>query len=224
MSDVSQYGRTVVVGRNSKVWNALSTSPHFDDITVCEIGHAQLEQFVFQPGDRVWIFAYSRSHAENLALFKKLSGHSSIDVAYISSASTNVTNITGCYTYPTAKLQAEDDVKRLCSARVVTIGLFYSALEELPGGRTAATSLNELAMFMKFGNIKDKTVVNLFRMIDRPFRSEAERLVYNFYGKLMSAVGRFPCLLRPVDFLLRILNMRWYGYLYLSNRLWSSMI
>lgn len=224
MSDVSHYARTVVVGRNSKVWNALSTSPHFGDIKVCAIGHSQLEQFVFQPGDRVWIFAYSRSHAENVALFKMLSGHSSIDIAYISSASTNVTNITRCYTYPTAKLQAEEDVKRLCSARVVTIGLFYSALEELPGGRTAATSLNELAKFMKFGDMQDKTDVNLFRMVDRPFRSKAERLVYNFYGKLMSAAGRFPCLLRPVDFLLRMLNIRWYGYLYLSNRLWSTMI
>ena len=224
MSDVNHYGRIVVVGRNSKVWKALSSSSHLNDITVCAVGHGQLEEFVFQPGDCVWIFAYSRSHGENLALFKKLAAYNFIDVTYISSAATNVCTITRCYTYPTIKFQAAEKAKQLCSARVVTIGWFYSALEELPAGRTAATSVNELAKLMRSSYKIDKTDVNLFHMVERPFRSETERLLYQFYGKLLTAAGRFPCLLRPVDFFLRMFNMRWYGYLYLSNRLWSMMI
>lgn len=224
MRDVSHYGRMVILGSNSKVWKALSNSKYFTDIAVCAIGHAQLKAFVFQPGDHIWIFSYSRSQYENLALFKILAEYEFLEITYISSASTNVTNITRCYSYPTVKHQAEVAAKEICSARVVTIGLIYSDFHDLPAGRTAATSLNELAKLMRYSNREEKQDVRLFDMVERPFSGRVEQLIFYWYGKILSTTGRFPCLLRPVDVCLRVFNMRWYGYLYLSNRLWSTMI
>jgi hypothetical protein len=224
MNDLSHNGRMVVVGRNSKVWKALASSTYFNDITVCAIGHAQLKTFGFQPGDQIWIFAYSRSQDENLSLLKILAEYEFLEITYISSASTNVTNITRCYSYPTIKHHAEVAAKEVCSARVVTIGLIYSDFNELPAGRTAATSLKELAKLMRYSNGAEKKDIRLFDMVERPFRGKVERLIFHLYGKILSSTGRFPCLLRPIDVCLRLFNMRWYGYLYLSNRLWSTMI
>jgi hypothetical protein len=64
--------------------------------------------------------------------------------------------------------------------------------------------------------------MRLFEMIDRPFGSGAERALYRAYGSLQWRVRRWPCVLRPLDFTLRALGIRWYGYVNLSNRLWSS--
>lgn len=224
MNETSHIGRLVVVGRNSKVWLALTGLPQFDDITFYGISHAQVQQFIFLPGDRVWIFSYSRLSHENRKLLEILAAHDAIEINYISSASTNVVNLTKCYLYPTIKRQAEKDAKIICSARIVTIGLVYRTLAELPSGETAATSLTELAEFMVSDFERDRSEVNLFKMVKRPFANETERFLFILYGKLLTISGRFPCLLRPVDFILRAFNMRWYGYLYLSNRLWSTTI
>lgn len=224
MNETSHIGRLVVVGRNSKVWLALSCLKQFDDIALCGIGHAQVQEFIFLPGDRVWIFSYSRFSYENRKLLESLAAHNFIDVNYISSASTNVVNLTNCYSYPAVKWQAEKDAKIICSARIVRIGLVYRTLAELPSGDTAATSLNELANFMVSGLERDRSEVNLFTMAKCPFANDIERILFIFYGKLLTISCRFPCLLRPVDFILRAFNMRWYGYLYLSNRLWSTTI
>ena len=53
-------------------------------------------------------------------------------------------------------------------------------------------------------------------------RHAAEALLYRLYGRLQALCGSRPCLLRPLDLLLRGLGMRWYGYTHLSNRLWTS--
>lgn len=224
MNESLPRGRLVVLGRHSKVWAALSASSLLEGLDVSAIGHAELAQFAFRPGDHVWVLSYSRSPEQNRALLEQLARHAGLQVSYISSASTNVTRLTRCYSYPSVKQQAQEDARRLCAARIVNIGWFYRQEQELPAGRTAATSVAELAALMRAGSAPTQETVNLFRMIERPFRGAAERALFRLYGVLLGASGRFPCLLRPLDLVLRTLDMRWYGYLYLSNRLWSTTI
>ncbi|NUU03203.1 hypothetical protein [Herbaspirillum robiniae] len=222
MSEQRHTQRLVILGRNSKVWMALKEFPTLAGIPVVAIGHAELKGFDFLPGDNVWVLSYSRSADENRALLEILALQPNINVIYVSSASTNVTTLTRCYNYPSVKQQAREDAVRLCAARVINIGWFYSDISELPAGRTAATSVGELAAAMLAEPAADD--VNLFKMIDRPFSGAMEHALYRLYGALLGASGRFPCLLRPLDLVLRTVGLRWYGYLYLSNRLWSSTI
>jgi len=216
--------RVVVLGRNSKVWRALKESPLLVGIPIVAIGHAELQNFAFRPGDKVWVFSYSRSVNENRVMLEILARQQDISVIYISSASTNVTSLTRCYNYPTVKQLAREDAVRLCTARIVNIGWFYADTTELPAGLTAATSVDALAMAMRSADGVPSMIVNLFHMVDRPFRSQLEKALYRLYGVLLKGCGSYPCLLRPVDLLLRIVGMRWYGYLYLSNRLWFTTI
>ena len=224
MSKIITANRLIVLGRNSKVWQLLHKSNLLVDLPVVAIGHKELATFTFLPGDNVWVFSYSHSVSQNSVLLKYLAKQKKISVVYVSSASTNVTSITRCYKYPTVKQLALEDAVRLCNAQIINIGWFYSTLTDLPPGSTAATSVYELAIAIRNSKHFASQFFNLFHMVDRPFNRRFEKIIYQWYGRLIAGCGHYPCLLRPLDLALRILGMRWYGYLYLSNRLWSSTI
>lgn len=218
--------REVVLGRNSKVWRALSRLPGVSDTFEHVIGHLQLDRFEFTRQDRVWVLSHSRDPRENSRMLQRLLDSPVEQVVYISSASTIVLNVTRCYSYPLTKGLAEDRVLRDARGRVLTIGLVYEDAAELPSGRCVATHVEELARFMKspkWGDRNDATT-QLFRLVDRPFRSSLEHVAYRVYGSLISRLDRYACLLRPFDAALRLLGYRWYGYTFLSNRLWISRI
>lgn len=216
--------REVVLGRGSTVWRRLSAEPaiaaHFD----AAIGHAELTGFAFTPADRVWVLAYSRVPAENRAMLERLREAGVREIVYVSSASTIVSRRTRCYEYPRVKQQAEDDALALPNARVLTIGLMHGDAAELPAGRNIATHYDELAAYLLAPDWPDEggRRKRLFRVVQRPFRNPAEQALACAYGAALDATGSHPCLLRPADLLLRTLGMRWYGYTFLSNRLWIS--
>ena len=127
------------------------------------------------------------------------------------------------YAYPRAKKLAEDEAIRLPMGKVVVLGLVVQDESALPGGCNAATTIADIARFMLAPDWPDAHGRRkaLLRQVNRPFRHAPEAALYRLYGVLMRAAGRRPCLLRPLDLLLRLLGMRWYGYTYLSNQLWT---
>lgn len=217
----SDCGRKIVIGCNSHIWSVLSQSKLIDTQVYQAIGHRELCDFQFSSKDTVWILSYSRNPTENEAILQHLKEAAVAEVCYITSASTNVVSITECYEYPRVKRLAHQSAIATCQAKVLSIGLFYTEENELPCGTTAATSAQELANFIK-SPIWDPQaeVTRLFRPISRPFKSGLEKSLYISYGILQKMCGPYPCLMRPFDLILRTLNMRWYGYIYLSNRLW----
>lgn len=170
------------------------------------------------------MLSYSRLPAENAALLDVLRKAGVGEVVYVSSSSVIVSRRTACYEYPRVKLRAELDALGLPNARVLTIGLMYDEPGELPGGADVATSYAELAAFVAAPEWPDDAGrrKRLFRIVRQPFAHAAERWAYRVYGQLLRWSGRFPCLLRPLDLLLRALGARWYGYVHLSNSLWIS--
>jgi hypothetical protein len=148
------------------------------------------------------------------------------EVVYLSSSSCRVASRTTCYEYPRVKQKAETQALAFDAGKVLTIGLVYADESELPAGDNVATSLGELAAFMLApawpdGQGRRK---HLLRQVSRPFTSALEKVLYRAYGWAILSLKRYPCALRPVDLLLRVARMRWYGYVYLSNRLWISTI
>lgn len=216
--------RDVVLGSSSTVWRRLATNPALAARVSAAIGHRELAGFVFTPADRVWVLAYSRLPAENSAMLARLREAGVREIVYVSSASTIVSQRTRCYEYPRVKQQAEDETLALPNAKVLTIGLMHEHTAELPGGANVATRYDDLAAFMLKPVWPDDggRRKRLFRIQERPFGSSLERLLARAYGIALDACGAHPCLLRPLDLLLRLLGMRWYGYTFLSNRLWTS--
>lgn len=213
--------RQIIIGRNSKIWSVICSDEKLG--ATIAVGHSEVASFDFKVSDRVWIFSYSRLPHENKKILECLRVKGVKDIVYISSSSTNVSSITNCYSYPRIKKQAADDAIRICNARVLTIGLFYENEENLPSGRSVVTSAEELIRFMSNPTLPQPgSTTFLFRRIEQPFSSSLEFQLYKMYGSLLLFFVTKPCLLRPLDFLLRGMGYNWYGYFYLSNKLWFS--
>ena len=104
------------------------------------------------------------------------------------------------------------------------LGIVHKEESELPGGQNLATSERQIAEFLLRPHFPSTTdgLINLFDLVDRPFRNSLEARLHRVYGTTLWAVRRFPCVLRPLDMVLRALGIRWYGYVQLSNHLWIS--
>ncbi len=217
--------REIVLGRGSTVWQRLSKDAAVATRAAAAIGHADLAAFAFTPADRVWVLAYSRVSSENASMLERLRQAGVAEIVYVSSASTIVSERTRCYEYPRVKRDAEDRALAMNHARVLTIGLMHGQPDELPAGDNVATSYADLAAFFLAPAWPDGASRRklLFRIEHVPFRNRIERALARIYGSAMDAAGRYPCALRPFDLMLRALGMRWYGYTFLSNRLWTSM-
>lgn len=215
--------RNVIIGRHSAVWRRLQARVEGRAAETIAISHRELRDFAFAAGDRVWLMSYSRDAAENSAMLAVLQRSQAGEIVYLSSSSTIVARRTGCYGYPRVKHQAEQEALQLPNARVLVVGAMHDSLSELPTGPSMATSYSELAEFFVDPRWPDEhaRIRTLFTRIDRPFESGIARWSHRLYGKLLLACGPLPCLLRPLDALLRMLGARWYGYTYLSTHLWT---
>ena len=225
-SQQAQTRREVVIGRNSKVWCAVSRVTGVEIEAFVALGHRDLDKFSFRRNDRVWVFSYSKMRSENALMLQKLAKAGVSDVVYISSSSTIVSQVTRCYLYPLVKYEATQEARSLLDARILTLGIVFGDVAVLPSGTIAATPIKALVSFMRspaWPADRNQDVV-LFDFVNRPFRSTLERTLYRVYDPLQWMLRRWPCILRPFDFVLRVLGYKWYGYTNLSNRLWASTI
>lgn len=216
--------RQIIVGRNSKVWKMLSVSGCLDVKQFVVLSHIELDEFKFQENDRVWVFSYSRKLVENQVLLSRLRSSGIGELCYVTSASSVSVEKTSCYRYPVIKHQCQTYALNVCGAKVLSIGLVYSAVEELPSGVNAATDIRSLAAFLSEPCWSEDGQKLLFDLVQVAFKSSAEKMLFQIYGFFQSLSGTYPCVLRPVDYLLRAMNYRWYGYLYLSNKIWFTKI
>ena len=216
--------REVVVGRNSTIWRELLDRKLAPVTFAIALSHREAAGFPFTASDRVWVFSYSISQEDNDALLKTIQAGKPAEVVYVSSATTNIAARVTCYRYPCAKLLAEQSARRLTNARILTLGVMYHDAAELPGGETIATGYGELAQFLRHPRWpEDRSQrVLLFSRVRRPFSSRIEKHLFAAYGVAITLCSPWPCVLRPVDSALRLMGYRWYGYVYLSNRQWST--
>ncbi len=223
---IDQQLRDVILGRHSAVWRALQEHPSMAQRNLCALGHRELSSFVFKPGDRVWVLSYSPHASQNSDMLMQLSASPASEIIYVGSSSTIVCGMTDCYAYPRIKRQAECEALGLTKSRLLTLGLVFEQPEQLPGGLNMATSLDQLAAFISNPQWPENGGRSkcLLTAIQRPFGSAIEAWVYRYYGRWLQFAGRWPCILRPIDLVLRALGWRWYGYVFLSNRLWTATI
>jgi hypothetical protein len=220
-SSSSGAPRLVVIGRNSVLWSRIADrvlTQHPDSLAV---GHRDVAAGLqLSADDCVWIFSYAPDADANRQLFERLKRLGAGHYVYLSTATANIAADTSCYRYPRVKREAERDAAQTLDAAIVRIGLIYDDPAELPAGTSAATRLDDLIAAMVQPDCPPQEggrVVPLYRLVERPFGSSIERAAFAAYGALLRLSGPYPCLLRPIDLLLRSIGWRWYGYLRLSN-------
>ena len=215
--------RRILIGRNSRLWQQLAADQAVAARFDTALSHSDMASFGFQPDDEIWVLSYSRDEQENQALIDLIGPDHIGRVIYFSTATANVTAITNCYQYPRVKARAAAyAAAQLRSAVIVHLGYVYAQLSDVPSGTTAAVSQRELAQFFRDGPAANTDAVRLFEMIERPHGSGVEKAAHAIYDALQRLCGGFPCLLRPLDVAIRAAGWKWYGYINLSNRLWSS--
>jgi hypothetical protein len=216
--------REVIIGRNSKVWRSLSRSPTLAARVTAAIGHSDITSFPFTSADRVWVFAYSRHPEENSKLLITLERAAVREVVYVSTATTIVTRLTDCYQYPRVKQAAESEARLRLNARILTLGLVVADLQAVPPGRHMVTLENCIEQFMlepRWPHEEGRTM-RLFERVEVPFVRVWEAGLHRTYDRLQWILRRWPCVLRPLDLILRVVGIRWYGYVNLSDRLWTT--
>lgn len=212
--------RLVVIGRNSVLWSRIADRILARQPGSLAIGHRDIGSSQLTADDCVWIFSYAPDEDENRRLLERVKALGAGRHIYLSSATANIADQTHCYRYPRVKAEGERDAARILGAVSVRIGLIHDDPTELPAGVSAATKLDDLiaAMFAPDSTlVRQVGAVPLYRLIERPFAGAFEQAVYRTYGVLLRLCGRCPCLLRPIDLLLRSIGWRWYGYFRLSN-------
>lgn len=221
----SASSRIVIIGRNSALWSRIADRVLAKRPDTLAVSHRDIATLQLGETDVVWIFSYSADAAANHRLFEQIAMSKAGKHIYVSSATANLADRITCYRYPAVKRDGEKGAARILRATIIRIGLIYDELTELPSGTSAATRLDDLVATMtETGEAKTATgeAILHYEILDRPFGSRAERSAFRFYGVLIRLCGSRPCLLRPVDLLLRFIGWRWYGYFRLSNDLCRS--
>ncbi|RYY22807.1 MAG: hypothetical protein EOP62_22170 [Sphingomonadales bacterium] len=212
--------RLVVIGGNSVLWSRIADRILAQRPDSLAIGHRDIDGLRLSAGDRIWIFSYAPDEDANRWLFDRVKALGAGRHVYLSSATANIADEIHCYRYPRVKAVGERDAARILDATPVRIGLIHDDPAELPAGTSAATRLDDLvAAMLAPDDLPDRAggAVPLYRLVERPFASALEHAAYRSYDTLLRLCGRHPCLLRPIDLLLRSVGWRWYGYFRLSN-------
>lgn len=215
--------RLVIIGRNSRLWRAVEALDVTPQQPYVALGHGDLTSASFGPSDVIWILSYAASEAQNCQLMSRLKSCGAERVVYVSTATAPVAEMTRCYGYPKIKLFCERSARLLLNAQICRIGLVYRDPDELPSGISAATSYAAFVAAMEQSRLcvapEGDEIWHLYELVTRPFATAGERLLFQGYGRLMELAKSSPCILRPIDFALRLLGFRWYGYVYLGNKL-----
>ena len=204
--------RKIIIGKNSNLYkNYKNDFLSFFDFA---ISHNEIASFHFLPNDFIFVLSYPRSISgikKMVILMKQLKNNK---ILLLSTCSAILNNITSCYYYPKIKfLQEKYFSKTFHNLIIFRVGTVIRK--------------NDYDNYYGLCVINDKV---FFRMI-REFikRNPKEQLVtrfdildfkgsffeshlYDIYCRLIFSLIPFPCILRPLDVILRLFNIRWYGY------------
>lgn len=219
--------RLVVIGKNSILWSRIGDRVRSRHLNTLAVGHRDLASVRLNASDRIWIFSYAQDVNENAALFDVIAAQGGSNCYYLSSATANIADNVRCYRYPLVKRAGELDAELRLGAIPVRIGLIHDNTNELPAGNSAVTQLDLLIEAMISDDVdfaRCGSLIQLYTLESKLFSSAMERFAYIWYGKLLRACGSYPCVLRPLDVVLKLFGWRWYGYFRMSNDICFSTI
>lgn len=211
--------RKIIIGKNSNLYKEFRYE--FDDIFDLAISHKDLQNFGTKKTDIYFILSYGQSEKEMSQLLNEIKKIKHNNVILLSTSAVIVSKYSQCYSYPRLKMMQENFfIKKMSNFIIYRVGtvlrknnlyqnrgtcvlnsnLFFKTLKKLLSGEFVSQVVQEY----EFVEIKKNTF---------------ESIIYLIYTVTIRLFYRFPCVLRPIDLMLKILNYPWYGYGTLSLKL-----
>jgi len=211
--------RKIIIGKNSNLYKEFKKE--FDEIFDLAISHKDLHNFVIKKTDIYFILSYGQSEKEMSQLLSEVIKIKQNNVILLSTTAIIVSKYSKCYAYPKLKMMQENffsaKMSNFIIYRVGTVlrknnlyhnrgtcvlnsDLFFRTLKKLLSGEFVCQVVEEY----EFVRIEKNTL---------------ESIIYFIYTVTIRLFYKFPCVLRPIDLILKILNYRWYGYGALSLKL-----
>lgn len=198
--------KNLVIGKNSTLIKLLLEKHPVLKDNVHFISHTEAASECSKEWEYIFVFSYSKKLSENIHLAQQVATNGG-RIVYISSISASISP-GWLPRYPKIKLMCESIFKDICNAQVVRLGCFEELYSfEDAGLLIPITSLNDLKSLILLQS-HDAIVVNLFKFVPKGTRSTRMTIYLAIYKSL----GGNLLLLRPFDFLFRLMKLPIYGY------------
>jgi hypothetical protein len=209
--------RIILVGKNSGLYRNFKL--YFDDFIDEAISHNDVHNFKFSKSDVLIILSYSfNTNLQRyfIGLLKKTSVN---QIIVFSTVACLVSEKIKCYAYPDLKLQSEKNFRRSIPRTVIfRFGTIIDGQSRYVYRGTYVTEISDVVNGVKSAiklHLKSK-VISIYNFCEFNNKNCFEYLLYQYYYKVISRMS-YPCLLRPLDLILRIVfGYKWYGYGVLS--------
>lgn len=209
--------RKIIIGKNSKLYKNYKND--FLEIFDLAISHKDISSFNFQPNDFILFLSYPRSLSALNKLTSLLTMIKKNKVVLLSTCSIVVNHLTNCYSYPKIKLLQEKYFsKTLHNLIIFRVGTIISKKDYVSYYGTCILSdkvfFKTISDFIN--NKLNDQLVTKFDVLD--FKGSLfESFIYKSYCCLIRISIPFPCILRPLDFIVKLFGKPWYGYVALTK-------
>lgn len=204
---------TLVVGRNSSLWQLLKEKVSF---SFDEVSHGELIDFdLSKTYETAIVFSYSNIKSENAIMLSALSVYAK-DIIYISSISCEYAEQGYKYKYPKVKLFCERyllEKRMFRSVEILRLGIVSETYENLQlSGKYYKTNLECLVKKLDEIVLNINSITNIIERVEYPFSSIIEKRFYQFYKLIQNPSFISLVITRSIDVLLKIKSISWYGY------------
>lgn len=204
---------TLIVGKNSRLWNTLKTRISFD---YDEVSHKDIQGFLLnQMYEKAIVFSYSNSKNENAELLSALSVYVT-NIIYISSVSVEYAELGFYYQYPRVKLFCEQFLlakKNFISINITRIGLVLETFNyKKITGYYQITNIEKLACYLNECILSGRSEIEFLVSVSYPKSSKLEEYIYALYKPLVKPNLLSFLVTRIFDVLIRSMGFYWYGY------------
>jgi hypothetical protein len=208
----------ILIGRNSKLFKNFESE--FKAVVDFAISHKDIGKYKFKRKyDSIILLSYSYQKQEQKTLINKIKKINVKNLIVFSSCACLVAEKFKCYSYPSAKLFQEKMIKqKIPEAIILRLGTVVSKYNAHLYEGTLVAEISDVIDILKviLKNPPKLKMLSCYTLKQFNSKKTMKYFIYNVYYSFISMLS-FPCLLRPVDLLIKFLfRYKWYGYGVLS--------
>ena len=202
----------ILIGKNSNLYKNYKDS--FNSFVDIAISASDLESYSFNENDSLIILSYGKSKKSIDLLAYNLSSLNVKFFLLISTCTTVVLEKTKCYAYPAIKQYQERlFVQKLKNVSILSVG---TIVDEKADKEHHGTCITKATVFFKICEDIIRSTQSKKYLVEYEFskfsnESSVEYKIFRAYKSLITLLP-LPCLLRPLDILLKYFGCKWYGY------------
>jgi len=216
--------KTLIIGKNSRLVNQLGINKKNNIIKLISHSDIQNELNSGVVYKNIFLFSFSYKMQENMSMIEKIKLFSvESEVYIISSTSVFAYRISPFYKYPGIKSKM-DSYAISNGFHILRIGYVVDDERSLNSGEYLITHPNDICDFIDSPLKASKSrAVDLFKYVNLPMNI-FYKIFYSVYLFALFHLGRYAFVLRPVDLILKVAGVKWYGYNALGVIYWKKKL